>query len=73
MQALEDNYEKTLQDETKELEQLFSRRNALIAKQDEYSKKIRNLGPLSSDAFETYVPLSNFVNVSIFVLYASYI
>lgn len=54
LKALEDNYEKTLQDETKELEQLFSRRNALIAKQDEYSKKIRNLGPLSSDAFETY-------------------
>ncbi|KAK3408344.1 structural maintenance of chromosomes protein 3 [Eucalyptus grandis] len=54
LKALEDNYEKTLQDETKELEQLFSRRNTLIAKQDEYSKKIRNLGPLSSDAFEMY-------------------
>lgn len=54
LKALEDNYERTLQDEAKELEQLLSRRNVLLAKQEDYSKKIRELGPLSSDAFETY-------------------
>ena len=54
MQNLEDEYERTLQDEAKELEQLLSKRNMLLAKQEEYSKKIRELGPLSSDAFEMY-------------------
>lgn len=54
MQNLEDNYERTLQDEAKELEQLLSKRNMFLAKQEEYSRKIRELGPLSSDAFETY-------------------
>ncbi|OAY46513.1 structural maintenance of chromosomes protein 3 [Manihot esculenta] len=54
LKALEDNYERTLQDEAKELEQLLSKRNILQAKQEEYSNKIRELGPLSSDAFETY-------------------
>ncbi|XP_021892678.1 LOW QUALITY PROTEIN: structural maintenance of chromosomes protein 3 [Carica papaya] len=54
LKNLEDDYEKTLQDEAKELEQLFSKRNSLLSKQEEYSKKIRELGPLSSDAFETY-------------------
>ncbi|KAI8025943.1 Structural maintenance of chromosomes protein 3 [Camellia lanceoleosa] len=51
--TLEENYQRTLQDEAKELEQLLSKRNILLAKQEEYSKKIRELGPLSSDAFET--------------------
>ncbi|GMG98380.1 hypothetical protein Nepgr_000220 [Nepenthes gracilis] len=54
LKALEDNYEKTLQEEAKELEQLISQKNMLLAKQEEYTKKIRELGPLSSDAFETY-------------------
>ncbi|KAI4308346.1 hypothetical protein L6164_031429 [Bauhinia variegata] len=54
LKSLEDNYERTLQDEARELEQLLSRRNIYLAKQEEYSKKIRELGPLSSDAFETY-------------------
>lgn len=54
MQTLEDNYERKLQDDARELEQLLSRRNILLAKQEEYSKKIRELGPLSSDAFDTY-------------------
>lgn len=54
LQTLEDNYKRTLDDESKELEQLVSRRNMLLAKQEEFSKKIRELGPLSSDAFETY-------------------
>lgn len=55
MQGLEDDYERTLQDEAKELEQLLSIRSNLLAKQEEYSKKIRELGPLSSDAFEMYI------------------
>ncbi|KAB1226909.1 Structural maintenance of chromosomes protein 3 [Morella rubra] len=54
LKTLEDEYERTLQDEAKELEQLLSKRNILFAKQEEYSKKIRELGPLSSDAFEMY-------------------
>ncbi|KAJ9702893.1 hypothetical protein PVL29_004572 [Vitis rotundifolia] len=54
LKSLEDNYERTLQDEAKELEQLLSKRNLLLAKQEDYSKKIRELGPLSSDAFDTY-------------------
>ncbi|XP_065851930.1 structural maintenance of chromosomes protein 3 [Euphorbia lathyris] len=54
LKALEDNYDRTLQDEAKELEQLLSKRNLLQAKQEEFSNKIRELGPLSSDAFETY-------------------
>ncbi|XVE59714.1 hypothetical protein DITRI_Ditri05aG0068400 [Diplodiscus trichospermus] len=54
LKGLEDAYERTLQDEAKELEQMLSIRSNLLAKQEEYSKKIRDLGPLSSDAFETY-------------------
>ncbi|XP_062026353.1 structural maintenance of chromosomes protein 3-like isoform X2 [Rosa rugosa] len=54
LKNLEDNYERTLQDEAKQLEQLLSKRNMYLAKQEEYSKKIRELGALSSDAFETY-------------------
>ncbi|THU45180.1 hypothetical protein C4D60_Mb02t15150 [Musa balbisiana] len=50
----EDQYERTLQDEAKELEQLLSRRNILLAKQDDCMKKIRDLGSLPSDAFDTY-------------------
>lgn len=60
IQSLEDNYERTLQDEAKELEQLLSKRNLLLAKQEDYSKKIRELGPLSSDAFDTYYIFLNF-------------
>ncbi|OWM69062.1 structural maintenance of chromosomes protein 3 [Punica granatum] len=51
---LEDNYQRTLQDEAKELDQLVSRKNSILARQEEFSQKIRNLGPLSSDAFEMY-------------------
>ncbi|XP_021278001.1 structural maintenance of chromosomes protein 3 [Herrania umbratica] len=54
LKGLEDAYERTLQDEAKELEQLLSKRSNLLAKQEEFSKKIRELGPLSSDAFDTY-------------------
>ncbi|KAK2982874.1 hypothetical protein RJ640_009716 [Escallonia rubra] len=54
LKTLEDDYQRTLQDEAKELEQLLSKRSVLLAKQEEYSKKIRELGPLTSDAFQTY-------------------
>ncbi|KAL1558286.1 Structural maintenance of chromosomes protein 3 [Salvia divinorum] len=54
LKRFEDEYQTTLQDEAKELEQLLSKKNIYVAKQEEYSKKIRELGPLSSDAFETY-------------------
>lgn len=45
----------TVQDANKKLEELFSLRNTLLAKQEEYTKKIRGLGPLSSEAFDSYV------------------
>jgi structural maintenance of chromosome 3 (chondroitin sulfate proteoglycan 6) len=64
---LEDKYEKTLQDEAKELEQLLSKRSIFLAKQEEYSKKIRELGPLSSDAFETHVFSLNCEFASLFL------
>ncbi|KAF5185200.1 Structural maintenance of chromosomes protein [Thalictrum thalictroides] len=54
LKALEDEYQKTLQDEEKELEQLLSKRNGLRAKEEDCMKKIRDLGSLPSDAFETY-------------------
>ncbi|XP_077226004.1 structural maintenance of chromosomes (SMC) family protein [Tasmannia lanceolata] len=54
LKALEDNYESTIQDEAKELEQLLNKRNILLARQEDYMKKIRDLGSLPSDAFETY-------------------
>ncbi|XP_010473108.1 PREDICTED: structural maintenance of chromosomes protein 3 [Camelina sativa] len=54
LKILEDDCKGTLQDVDKKLEELFSLRNTLLAKQDEYTKKIRGLGPLSSDAFDTY-------------------
>ncbi|KAL0670600.1 hypothetical protein Bca4012_033304 [Brassica carinata] len=54
LKALQDDCEMTVQDANKKLEELFSLRNTLLAKQEEYTKKIRGLGPLSSDAFDTY-------------------
>jgi structural maintenance of chromosome 3 (chondroitin sulfate proteoglycan 6) len=51
-QGLEDKYELTLQDESKDLEQLLSTRNLLHAKREDLMKKIRDLGSLPSDAFE---------------------
>ncbi|OMO77089.1 RecF/RecN/SMC [Corchorus olitorius] len=54
LKDLEDNYERKLQEDAKGLEQLLSKRSILLAKQEENSKKIRELGPLSLDAFETY-------------------
>lgn len=54
MQTLEENYERTLQDEAKDLEQLLNKRNILLSKQEDCMKKIRDLGSLPSDAFETY-------------------
>jgi len=62
-QTLEDDCKGTLQDLDKKLEELFSLRNTLLAKQDEYTKKIRGLGPLSSDAFDTYVCFFSFLLV----------
>ncbi|CAN8247051.1 unnamed protein product [Cochlearia groenlandica] len=54
LKTLEDECEMTVQDANKKLEELFSLRNTLLTKQEEYTKKIRGLGPLSSDAFDTY-------------------
>jgi structural maintenance of chromosome 3 (chondroitin sulfate proteoglycan 6) len=52
LKALEANYERTLQDEAKDLEQLLNRRNLLLVKREDLMKKIRDLGSLPSDAFE---------------------
>lgn len=51
-QGSEDKYELTLQDESKELEQLLSTRNLLQAKREDLMRKIRDLGSLPSDAIE---------------------
>ena len=40
LKALEDNYERTLQDEAKDLEQLLNKRNLLQAKREDYMKKV---------------------------------
>lgn len=69
MQNLEDNYQRTLQDEAKELDQLVSRKNSILARQEEFLQKIRNLGPLSSDAFEMYSILSISLIPSIFFVF----
>lgn len=61
-QATEEEYERTLQDEAKDLEQLLNKRNLLLSKQDDCKKKIRDLGSLPSDAFERY-----FILLGIFV------
>lgn len=63
MQSLEESYQNTLQDEAKELEQLLSNRNILVAKKEEYLKKSRELGPLSSDAFDVYYSSLNYVSL----------
>ncbi|XP_071736220.1 structural maintenance of chromosomes protein 3-like [Rutidosis leptorrhynchoides] len=54
LKASLDKYEEARQNEDKKAEKLISRKNILLAKQKEYSKKIRELGPLSSDAFEMH-------------------
>jgi len=64
MQKLREDYEKQLQKEAEELEHLASNTNMLRAKQEEYSKKIRELGALSSDAFETYFRILYSKNIS---------
>ena len=56
-QALEANLEQTVQDGAKDLEQLMSSRSTYLVKQDECMKKIRDLGSLPADAFETYVSI----------------
>nr|CAD59411.1 SMC3 protein [Oryza sativa] len=54
LKALEANLEQTVQDGAKDLEQLMSSRSMHLAKQEECMKKIRDLGSLPADAFETY-------------------
>ncbi|KAG8058053.1 hypothetical protein GUJ93_ZPchr0002g26826 [Zizania palustris] len=54
LKALEANLEQTVQDGAKDLEQLMSNRSMHLAKQEECMKKIRDLGSLPADAFETY-------------------
>ncbi|RLN13477.1 structural maintenance of chromosomes protein 3 [Panicum miliaceum] len=46
--------EKTVQDGSKDLDQLINSRSTHLTKQEECMKKIRDLGPLPADAFEVY-------------------
>ena len=46
-----------MQDGAKDLEQLMNSRTVHLAKQEECMKKIRDLGSLPADAFETYVSI----------------
>ncbi|KAM7522845.1 hypothetical protein LguiA_012747 [Lonicera macranthoides] len=50
----EDNYQRAVEDNNKDLEQLLTTRNILVAKEEQYSKKIRELGPLSFDSLDRY-------------------
>uniref|UniRef100_A0A0E0G0Q7 SMC hinge domain-containing protein n=1 Tax=Oryza nivara TaxID=4536 RepID=A0A0E0G0Q7_ORYNI len=54
LKTLEANLDQTVRDGAKDLEQLMSSRSMHLAKQEECMKKIRDLGPLPTDAFETY-------------------
>ncbi|KAL5994618.1 hypothetical protein ACLOJK_024671 [Asimina triloba] len=54
LKAKEDNYQRTLQDEAKEIDQLLNKRTILLQKQEDLMKKIRDLGSLPSDAFDAY-------------------
>lgn len=54
LKAFEENCERMIQDEAKDLEQLLTRRNTLLSKQEDCMKRIRDLGSLPSDAFDTY-------------------
>lgn len=53
LQNLEEEHERKVQDEEKVLEQLRNRRNMLLSRQEDNIKKIRDLGSLPSEAFET--------------------
>jgi structural maintenance of chromosome 3 (chondroitin sulfate proteoglycan 6) len=50
---LEDEYNRKLQEKDAELKQLRIKKNTYSAKEEEYTKNIKELGPLTSDAFET--------------------
>ncbi|KAK2431277.1 Structural maintenance of chromosomes (SMC) family protein [Trifolium repens] len=54
LKSLESEYERKLEEDAKELEELLNKKNTYSAKEEEYTKKIRELGPLTSDAFDTY-------------------
>ncbi|XP_009133908.1 structural maintenance of chromosomes protein 3 isoform X2 [Brassica rapa] len=54
LKTLQDDCEMKLQDANKKLEELFSLRNTLLSKQEEYRKKIMGLGPFSSESFDMY-------------------
>ncbi|KAI3952588.1 hypothetical protein MKW98_015817 [Papaver atlanticum] len=53
LKALEDKYESTLQESKDRDQQLLSKRKTFLAKQEDCIKKIRDLGSLPADAFET--------------------
>jgi len=52
LQTLEEEYERKHQEEAKELEKLLDKKNSYSAKVEEYTRNIKELGPLTSDAFE---------------------
>nr|CAD1823923.1 unnamed protein product [Ananas comosus var. bracteatus] len=54
LKSLEAKLERILQDGARDLDQLMNSRSMHITKQEECMKKIRDLGSLPSDAFETY-------------------
>ncbi|RHN70832.1 hypothetical protein MtrunA17_Chr3g0139791 [Medicago truncatula] len=52
--TLEEEYERKHQEEAKELEELLDKKNSYSAKVEEYTRNIKELGPLTSDVFEMY-------------------
>jgi len=53
LQSMEEEYNRRHQEEAKELEQLLAKKSEFSAKEEKYTKKIKELGPLTSDAFES--------------------
>ena len=82
LQCLEDEYKHKLQEEPKKLAKLLSKKNMYSAKKEEYTKKIRELGQLTSDALMSiflYIHTNtresdvNWPNSLIFLVHSSFL
>lgn len=54
IQSFEASYQQAVKDVTEEMEQLINSKSVYVAKQQECTKKIRDLGLLPTDTFELY-------------------
>ncbi|CAL1280118.1 unnamed protein product [Larinioides sclopetarius] len=56
--AQERDFQERINEDAKDLEKMTSKQSLLLKKKDEFTRKIRELGSLPSDAFEKYQNLS---------------